>query len=416
MIPETSNKAKMRARILASSAYQEGCKSLFEIFAQSREARRDSKKLLDIQESLVGSFWNLKEQKERLKQEKNQLGLGVAKRLINVLMQIADSIVWRSLKYDRILIQLMAEHSKTGEPDETIFKDFSIAEKIVNEEQVTVLINDLTTILRYGDLTVIGKENISLLETKYGKATARNTRAVRQRKTREQQIAFMNVGYRFREDKHEFLYKADTPLATYHSNVKDAINKAKQTGYCQILLSDCLGVEITCPNEIKSELPTRHLFENEDNILLFSNLLLFENTAPGIAPYGIFPFDDETCFDLITNNIVITGLLHLENLKKHHERFGLYLELPDLSEYDRFSSTIEKKRFIESVRFIVGDGNYSIGLPLFNIARICSEFLTEESIIKTNLRLINLIKGLKIPSDNISSFFIGHKNESALWT
>ena len=416
-MPDNRNQIKTMAQILASSSYQEGCKLLFEIFSRSREFKNDPRIIWDTQKSLIEFFLYLKEEKNRIKQAESQFGLGIIKRLTSVLMQIADSIAWRSLKYDRVPIQLMAEHSKTGEPDETIIRDFSTAEQILeHEEQPTILINDLTTILRHGDLTIIDKDKIRLLETKHGKASRKNRRAKRQRRTLDQLIEFMNVGYRFREDRREFLYKTDTSLATYHSNVKEAINAAKQIGYCQMVLSDCLRIEVTYPNAVKGNLPTEHLFEDEDKILPFTNLFLFENTAPGIAPYGIFPFDNETCFDIMAGNIFITGYLNLESLRKLYEKFGLYLELPDFLKWETLSSVPEKKSFLESTRFVVGDGDKFIGLTLFNIARICAEFITEDSVIKTNVQILNLIKGLRIPPDRVSSFYIGHKNETSLWT
>lgn len=255
-----------------------------------------------------------------------------------------------------------------------------------------------------------------ILETKHGRASRKNRRAKRQRKTLDQLIEFANTGYRFRSDRREFLYKTDVPVTTYHSEISNAINQAKHVGYCQLLLSDCVGLEATYPNyHNQVDLPKQHLFEDDDNVLPFRNISLFEYTAPRIAPYGTFPLDDETCFDLIAGNIFITGLLNLENLKKRYENFGLDLELPELRSWNTLSSDSEKKNFLESIRFVVNDGERFIGLTLFNLVRICAEFINEDTIIKTNVRLLNLIKELKIPPDKISSFYIGHINEEEIW-
>jgi hypothetical protein len=229
----TDQSVELMAEVLASSSYQEHCVLLFNLFQLSRETDKNPQKILAVQAELIKLLVHFQNQKSEFKTENNKIGQAVVKRLILILKQIADSIVWRVLGYDRILVQLLAEHPPTGHLDKTVFYDFAKAGQIIEKEGAIVLINDLTTILRHGDLTIIGKNRYSLLETKYGKASSRNVHAIRQRRNLEELINFLNTGVRIHEDRHDFIFKVDTPIHTYQFAVEEAITQAG------ILSSNC---------------------------------------------------------------------------------------------------------------------------------------------------------------------------------
>jgi len=185
--------------------YRERCDLLFDLFRISREAGRDPKAILAVQVGLTELLIHFQEKKREFSKDDNALGSAITKRLILILKQVGDSIVWRALGYNRILVQLLSEHPDTGYLDDTVFSDLSIAHKIIKDEGSIVLVNDLTNVLRHGDLTILGQNGCSILETKHGKATGKNRRAIRQRRNLDEMMRFYNVGYRTNEGLREFI-------------------------------------------------------------------------------------------------------------------------------------------------------------------------------------------------------------------
>jgi hypothetical protein len=262
-----------RAEALTSPAYQERCELLFELFCHSREAGQDPKALLAIQAGLAELLIDLQDKKTEFKQggEDNQIRRAVAKRLLLILRRIADSIAWRVLRFDRVLIQLLAEHPKTGHLDETVLGDLALAQQMVEQEGVVVLVNDLTTTLRHGDLTIIDRHGFSVVETKYGKASSRDRSAIRQRRRLSELKRFYNTGTRVQGDRRDYIFKADVSIKTYHSAVAEAIALARERGYHWVMASDCLAIEAYWMKDENAKLHKVHPFDGAEHTTRFHN-------------------------------------------------------------------------------------------------------------------------------------------------
>jgi len=407
----------LRAKILASPAYKERCALLFDLFQASREAGRDPNRILSIQIVLVELLLLFQTKQSEFKNENNEIGVAIAKHLILILKQIADSIVWRALGYDRVLIQLLAEHHSTGYLDDTVFSDFATAQQIVEQEGAIVIINDLTTILRHGDLTVIGKNQMSVLEIKYGKASANNCRAIRQRKNLNELINFLNKGVRIVENRRDFIFMVDVPPKTYESIAAEVINQARQHGYYHAMVSDCLAIEAIWLKNQKGEYPQKRPFNGVEHIMRSHNLDVFKPKSR-IAPYGIYRFDNQSCFDLISGNILLATTLNFDNLQKRYKLFGLSLELPQPSQQEvkKYQSVpmAERKKLMNSCKFVVRDGKNWISKTPDFFYRIGLELLCEDSFIQADRQLMNYVINVDLPDKN-ARFYIGYKNEREIW-
>lgn len=330
---------------------------LFDLFRLSREISRDPKDVLAIQAGLAEILMHFQDKKTEFKQEGNDLGVAVVKRLILILKQIADSLVWRMLGYDRVLVQLISEHSKTGYLDNTVFGDFTVAQQVIEQENAIVLVNDLTTILRHGDLTIISKDGIALMENKYGKASKRDRRATRQRRRLNELLSFLNTGVRIRDNKRDFIIKADVPIRTHHSAVAEAIAQARIQGYHRVDVSSILAIEAVWTKDQSGDFPAERPFENVEHIARFHNLQVFDKPTTRIAPYGIFPLDHKSCYDLITGDVLLVATLNFDRLRMLYEQFGLQLELPQPSEQEietYLSAPIaERKKLMHLGRFVI---------------------------------------------------------------
>lgn len=416
---QSDYRVDLRAEVLASPAYQERCDMLFDLFRLSREIDRNPKDILAFQAGLAEILLHFQEKKAEFKREDNELGIAVVKRLTLILNRIADALVWRILGYDRISIQLISEHSKTGSLNDTVFGDFAIAQRIVEQENAIVLVNDLTTILRHGDLTIIGKDGISLMENKYGKASKRDRRATRQRRHLEELLSFLNTGIRVTENRRDFIVRADVPIKTHHSAVAKAIAEAKKTGYHRVDISNVLAIEAVWAKEQSGKFPAERPFDGVEHIVRFHNLQVFDKPTTRIAPYGIFPLDHRSCYDLITGDILLVATLNFDHLQALYRRFVLALELPQPSEKEikaYLSAPIaERKQLMHKARFIVRGDDYHASLTPDLFGRIGLEFIHEETVVQADRQLIGLVEDLKIADEKTTRFYIGYKDESRIW-
>jgi hypothetical protein len=411
---------RLKAKVMESPAYRERCSLLFDLFRLSREAP-DPKTVLEIQAGLSELLMHLQRKKAEFRKEGNQVGLAVVKRLTLILKRIADSIVWRALGYDRVAVQLLAEHSATGHLDDTVFGDLTLAWQIVEQEGAIVLVNDLTTILRHGDLTIIKEDDnsIALEETKYGKASRRDRSAIRQRRRLEQLVQFLNTGTRVTKNRRDFILKVDVPIRAHHSAVAEAISQARKNGYHGVTVSDCLAIEALWMEDQRARFPQERPFRDVEHIARFNNLQAFDKPTTRIAPYGIFPFDHKSCFDLITGDIFLVATLNFDRIQARYNQFGLTLELPQLSKqqietYSSASIAEKKELMYHYNKCVIGGGNNHISTTLIeHFAQISFEFIHEDTIVQADRQQINLISDLEITDG--TRFYVGYRDESGIW-
>lgn len=410
----------IRPEVLASPAYQDRCAILLDLFRASREAGRDPHKLLVLQSALGELLGNFQGMKSQFKRESNELGAAVAGCLVLTLKRIADSVVWRVLGYDRVVVQLLAEHAETGHLDDTVFNDLALAQKLVDEQDAIVLINDLTSILRHGDLTIITRDGIAVMETKHGKATRRNVRAIRQRRNLEGLVSFLNTGVRTSASRRDFIVKVDVPIHTYQQALAGALAQARQDGYHQLIVSDHLAIEALWMADESAEFPKLRPFDGEEHILRTNNLQLFHRPATRIAPYGIFQLDDETCFDLTTGNLLLETTLNFDSLQSLYRQRGMFLEIPEPSqeEIETYLSApiAQRKKIDSSFRIVVSNGIESVVKTPDLFARIHFEFMHEDSFIEADRQLLDLLVNLPIPDNKTTRLYVGYKNEDGIWS
>ncbi len=408
------------AEILASPAYQERCDLLFELFKESRKLEKNPNSILIIQAGAIELLNHFQGKKVEFKNENNELGVAVVDKLILLVKRILDSVIWRLFHFDRVLFQLFSEHPKTGFIDETVFDDFAIAQNIVEKSDSIVFLNDLTTVLRHADLTIIGENGVSVQETKHGKASRKNRRATRQRKRLNNLISFLNTGYRERKDRRDFIFKADIPLKTYHSLVNDVLNQARSHGYWQAILSDSVALEAIYMKNTNVEFKRVQSFNGVRHVAKHHNFQIFNISPSRIAPYGIFPLDDRNCFDLMTGTMFLTCTINFESLQKNYKSVGLSLELPEPNrqEIETYITAhiANQKRLMHQYKFVIRDDGYFNTLTPDIFARIGLEFLHEDTFVQATRQFMNLAKDLGITSDDKRTrFYTGFIHEAEIW-
>lgn len=375
----------LRARVLAAPAYEERIGLLLELYSLTRQHRHDPRKLLLIQDGLGQILTSFQEKKKGFETETDDLGVAVTRRLMKVVYSIGDGMAWRSLRYDRLGIGQLAAKPRIGFLDSTFREVLELAAQIVDKTGEIVLVNDLTTILRHGDLTIVGENAVRIHEHKSGKASRRDRRAKRQRVRLEEVLGFLNRGTQTADGRTQLLLRVDLPVSTYLSQVDKVLHQAAEAGYARAQLSDYLAVEAFYLRHQRSREGQRP-FIDRNYILSFNNLELFVTLAPRVAPYTIFPFDDQTCFDLVTGQVLLRSYLDVQALQSRFARAGLTLGFPTdeqaMREYTEAPISERKKRMAE-LRFSVRDAESDMILTLTPdlLAMIYIEFFQEDVFV-----------------------------------
>jgi hypothetical protein len=407
--------------VLNSPFYQAMSKRLFELFCVTRSTKDDPAMILDAQVTACAYLLSLQETRAEAKSANDQVGTAVANRLILILKNMFDALAWRVLGYDRLMLQQMSEHSHTGYLDDTVRDDLTWAKLISDHEGAIVLVNDLTHILRHGDLLIIKDGKYSIVENKHGRATRRNQRAKRQQEKLGELKSFLKMGVRLTNEGRDFLFKAHLTPKSYHSIVAELIDQVKRhpLGYQQHVLSDCLALEAFWLGTQDTPSLQKPPFYNRNHVIRFSNVHILEKPITRVAPYGIFPFDEQTCFELITGEVQIFASLDLDSLQRRYGRFGLALEFPaqfTKEEVDAYTvaSMGERKKLLARYDIDVRDGDYVISSSLAHFCPLFIELLHEDTVIEADRQLINLLRSSHI-KDTITGIYTGYGDESALW-
>ncbi len=406
--------------VMASPVYQQVSSSLFDLFCMSRKADKNPKDILEVQASLSELMQDFQERKTRSKKENRELDFAITKRLILVLTQIADSIVWRALDYDRVRIQLLSEHSRTGHLDDTVHDDLAAAEEIVRQPGAIVLLNDVSSILRHGDLTVVRGDSIEIVETKYGTASRKSRRAGRQRRRLESLVSFLNTGVRESEEgRKDFIIRANLPIHTYHHELEQTIKEARRTGYSQKTLGSCLEIEAFCPVSYPNVSDAIRPLGDSESLLGVTNWLWRDELEIQCAPYGVFPLDDESCFDLIRGDVLrLVSKVYLDRLQEKYDQYGLILSLPNSSDLEKelFLSHRERAKRQRNNLPIVEDSAFhnrmTSGFEF--LTGLGLEFICEDTIIQRDQQSLSLMRDLEISPG--SRFYFGYADESQVWT
>jgi hypothetical protein len=411
--------------VISSEIYQVATPLLFDLFCASRQMQKDPQAILDFQRLVCRLLLRFQQMKADREQAGDLVGLTTAKRLILLVKQIMDSLVWRVLDYRRIDIQLLAEHNQTGHLDQTAESDLALAQQTVDEESAIVLVNDFTNLLRYGDLTVIRGDQYEGKENKSSKSGKKSGRAKRQRDQLEEILRFLRTGTRLtKEGEREYIFKAPVPMRAYLSNIAELIDQAKQAenGYSQKQLSDAVAVEAYW-----SQAPialSQRSFPFDAELLLppipfiwFSNVTILDQPIRRCAPYGVFPFDDRTCFELMTGEVILNAVLHLGHLRRHYQQYGLTLRPAPISQEDvneyRAASIGEQMQLLSRYHVEIGDDHCAIPFSFAHFCPLFIEFFQEEPFVVADRQMFTFLREF-LPAGR-AAVNIDYTGEPEIW-
>jgi len=146
-------------RLLTDRQFEEHQDKLMSFLARSLDARNKPEELLELQAEMASFLLGAQGEQKRLEAELGESAVAdrghhdspgvvveVCKRLQGIVRQIADGIAWRTLRYDRPMLRILALKPPTGHMELASAKTEFIAAADVVETGELVVVNDLTVL------------------------------------------------------------------------------------------------------------------------------------------------------------------------------------------------------------------------------------------------------------------------------
>ncbi len=315
-----------------------------------------------------------KEQSYALKKKINDVEMRVVeyKNLINISKTIANGIVFSYLnKWD------IKQFSFKEDAGFISGKRGFILEKkiflIVFHIGKIALLNDLTSCLRHGDITVIESgKSPWFFEAKQSKYLSK--RIIRQKESINEVLKFMYEGVRnFNGVKVQGVQLNDTEI-NYSNLLPELIRKGLQEGYSSISPEEGLiyfvATNVDYISNISEE--SKKFIEPKLNIISTS---FFE---PGYMPMPLLIREPSLTYQYFKGEFVLLICLDMDTIRKKYEKKGFHLELIK-----------DNKDFVYR---IIDRENRGFEVGIYIFSRLVHEFISLEWFINES---INMYKNFK---------------------
>jgi len=274
--------------------------------------------------------------KEQREQDKKHFNSEIFKhKLINkVLREIVDGMVWKYLKYNRAILYMLADK----QPIEVIRPDAGTDNNLrefgdaFQAQDATAIYNDITNFLRVGDVTQFKEDgSIEIIEVKAREK--RGGRITRQKEKMSELVEFFNSGFTNFDGKKVKIINSKVKQRTYLSQLRDSIHKARQRGYESMLIGKYLILEIVDFKKARDVKIIIDYFQDKhktvkdewkrnEDFVSQSYLIDKMDYSKNCAPFSIYPFDIETCTDIMMGRLAIAIEFNYSEMLRIIERSG----------------------------------------------------------------------------------------------
>jgi Holliday junction resolvase-like predicted endonuclease len=316
--------------------------------------------------------------------------------VIRNLRDIADGIAWRFFEYNRGLLQYLGDKPEKGpfRTHEGLFNELRVWSEAFDSGKSVSLINDLTNVIRIGDITIFhDNSEIEFVEVKSSKTIRgkeRKARLIRQKNRLEETARFFNTGKTTLDDHVISLHKIPIVPKTNFDSLKATIEKAKNTGAAHAEIEDYLIIECV---DFETKKPVEHhinYFENNSrsiskkwrekgDILLgpryFHERLDFSHN---LAPLSTWPIDSGSCANLMMGRIMVAVIINVSEIQRKFQRQGWTIE-KSLFDSKKIPDKTEKVTSLITLR----KGPFIIEVPPGILARVFYEFLSPDTLLET---------------------------------
>ncbi len=251
---------------------------------------------------------------------------------------IGDCIAWKLLGYNRAWIGVLGDKEPIGkiEMNVSLENELSNLYSEMMMEGNLALLNDLTNVIRTGDITIKTKDNkYRLREIKSSENKDKRTR--KQENHRKRIVEFFSTG-RLEDEKGVWeIEPIKTPIKTYFDDILEILINADKDGIASGYLEEFLKVDAMFLRKIPRDsaesffqeklLPRLPSWSDNDRTLTLDSTGGLKLDLKHHVPPGLFPLPIDYCAKLTTGQLVIISTLNLNLLAKHLEKSGWMVEM-----------------------------------------------------------------------------------------
>lgn len=313
----------------------------------------------------------------------------VCKGLIYAIKQIADSIAWRLLNFDRVVIHELAFAPQTGHLQlQAVLSELERAASHIERYDSPVILNDLTNFLRCGDLTIVTETAVLYDEVKAGRGSRKSGRAKHQRRRAEKVIEFINRRELETKDGRRRLVLVDVEPRSHIEHLGRLIVASNASGHAAARLSDAIAVDVfDVDKAAEAGSPREEDFNNpfrqSPYASTFSNFDHFGIFSPNIAPYSVFPIAPEQRVDLMTGRLLLFVYVNAGNFIRALRRHGLRARMPTKTELDQLPNNLRPGEIRANelrAPIMVANDTHTMLISMGELGRMGYELLNEESL------------------------------------
>ena len=357
--------------------------------------------------------------------ELRELQREVSEALRWILRTIGDGLAWRALGYDRRGITVMGRGTRVGRfaEERGFAAEVGLIEEAFNEHGVFALHNDLTTCLRYGDVTVIKPRSeppyreVEIYEVKAGKLDPNSAQMQRLEKA----TRLLNQGQVALEGGSVLnAIPVDVPYRTGLAHLRDLIPKARKQGIAAAQINSCHWIRVFYYpywHGRLDELEASDRAERErlqwpgENEKAFQWLYAAQRmqtrryNSPSVAPVSIFPFPIEDVADLMMGHVDAMVCLSGAGVEERFAERGLQANV--------FGPPVSSEKFLEASWLVSETEMQGVTIPADIREQMLVELTTPECLAK-------LVKAHRqvtasIPPEANEQHVVVASEEAAIW-
>jgi hypothetical protein len=271
------------------------------------------------------------------------------------LRELADGIAWRLLRFERRAFAVLGDGPRVDRLALGVGFDTELKRIAEHWEQHgrLALHNDLTTCLRYGDLTVLlGADDEATVGVEEVKAAGQRGMRRRQTKQLDERLDFLDSNFQASgADGPVSLQQLPIPYQTHLQALAAVLAGARARGYADAQPEPALiiaAVDYRQPplidgNELGEwpwRLASQHGWTPHDEfhhsrMALQTRMEERHGNLSYFAPLTIFPFPAEDVTDLLLGRLDYAVTLRAHALRPAFERLGIDIEFPSGRESER---------------------------------------------------------------------------------
>jgi hypothetical protein len=340
--------------------------------------------------------------------------VGANRHLLRMVHSICDGMVWRLLNLDRPFLRLMSEPDRNlGSVDfNTVFPGMKAAAKrLMTQNGSRIIFNDLTNVLRVGDLTELlpdGRvvlhelkgdgtkvKNVYALAAKGApKVTRQVEHLVKTQAARDFRLIYADDGtiIPIRDVGIEFANDLDALCGTIRRARHLGVSATEVGGYLWVRVTDMVRMR-----ELKFggttagaaiPVPPVPNWGDADHVACLSSVDMCMSDGPNfprnVTPYAIFPFSHRDCLDLMAGRVIVETELNLSAVARILEGYGWQVTETHEEGLAAMRAILERRAQAGARRMMPSEtvpifrlerGEFNLELPLPQVMRIMTDFI-----------------------------------------